>query len=241
MRAVYGIGLRDEQGPVGMLLLEAFVEGAFASESAREALGVLAGQLSVAIRNAELYRQLPMIGALTPLADRRRQWQRMDPARRTRIVLLSVAALVLVAAVPLPRAVGGDARVLPASEVAVRAPVEGIVRHVDARSGAFVTAGERLATLEPAGFAPRLESLRAEADRAAGRSAAASQGQDPFAKSQAELDRQAALARLADAEREGARAQLVAPQSGYVLTPDLAEREGAHLAAGEVFCQVSRA
>jgi multidrug efflux pump subunit AcrA (membrane-fusion protein) len=164
----------------------------------------------------------------------------MDPARRARIVAVSVAAVLLVAVVPMPRAVGGDAQVLPASELAVRAPVDGIVRQVDVRSGALVAAGQRLATLEPEGYAARLEGLRAEADRAAGRTAAASQGQDPFARSQAELDRQAALSRLAEAEREGARAQLTAPQAGYVLTPGLAEREGGRLSAGEIFCQVSR-
>jgi GAF domain-containing protein len=240
MRALYAIGLRDDQGPVGVLLLEAYEEGAFASPSDREALGVLAGQLSVSIRNAELYRQLPMVGALTPLAERRRQWQRMTPARRTRALVLSGAALLLVAAVPFPRAVGGDAQVLPEAALAVRAPVDGLVRRVDVRAGDVVAAGQRLATLEPEGYAARLEALRAEADRAAYKSAAAAMGLDAFARSQADLDRQAALARLADAERDGLRAQLVAPQAGVVLTPNLEERAGARLAAGDIFCQVSR-
>src|SRR5262249_14739870 len=60
MRSLHVIGLKDDLGPVGFLLLESYREGAFASEADRDTLAVLAGQLATAIRNAELFRQLPM-------------------------------------------------------------------------------------------------------------------------------------------------------------------------------------
>jgi GAF domain-containing protein len=141
MRAAYSLLLKDDQGPVGVLLLEAFDERAFDRESDREALGVLVGQLAVAIRNAELYRQLPMVSALTPLAERHRRWQRLDPARRTRILIGAAVAAVVVGVIPWPSAVGGDGQVLPGSERAVRAGIAGIVRAVYARSGEAVMAG----------------------------------------------------------------------------------------------------
>jgi GAF domain-containing protein len=240
MRSCYAIGLRDDQGPVGVLLLEAFEENAFAAENDREALGVMCGQLSVAIRNAELYRQLPMVSALAPLAERRRRWQRLDPARRRNLLLAGGAALLAVAVVPWPAAIGGDGQVLPASEVAVRAGVDGIVRGVETRAGDFVVAGQRLALLEPEGLSARLAALRAEADRAQGRGASAGVEADAYARRLADLEREGALARLTAAERDQARAQILAPQAGYVLTPDLARLEGRRLAAGDVFCQVSR-
>jgi multidrug resistance efflux pump len=55
----------------------------------------------------------------------------------------------------------------------------------------------------------------------------------------ADLEREPAMARQAAAETEQSRAQLLAPSSGYVLTPALQERAGVSLAPGEVFCQVS--
>ncbi len=240
MRSCYAIGLRDDQGPVGVLLLEAFEENAFSADSDREALGVLSGQLSVAIRNAELYRQLPMVSALAPLAERRRRWQRLDPARRRNLLIVGAVGLLAVAVVPWPAAIGGDGQVLPASEIAVRAGVDGIVRGVDTRSGEFVVAGQRLATLEPEGLTARMAGLRAEADQAQARGASAGARSDAYARRLADLDREGALARLSSAEGDQARAQLVAPQSGYVLTPDLGALEGRRLAAGDVFCQVSR-
>jgi GAF domain-containing protein len=240
MRSCYVLGLRDDQGPVGVLLLEAFEENAFASESDREALGVMGGQLSVAIRNAELYRQLPMVGALAPLAERRRRWQRLDPARRRNILLIGAVVLIAVAFVPWPAAIGGDGQVLPATEIAVRAGVDGIVSGVEARAGDFVVAGQRLAMLEPEGLTARLAGLRAEADRTQARSASAGQESDAYARRLADLEHEAALARLSAAGHDQALAQLVAPQSGYVLTPDLSALEGRRLKAGDVFCQVSR-
>ena len=240
MRSCYAMGLRDDQGPVGVLLLESFEENAFATESDREALGVLTGQLSVAIRNAELYRQLPMVGALAPLAERRRRWQRLDPARRRNILIAAGITLLAVAVVPWPAAIGGDGQVLPANEIAVRAGVDGIVRGIETRAGDFVVAGQRLAMLVPEGLSERLASFRAEADRAQGRGASAGAESDAYARRLADLEREGALARLSAAERDQARAQIVAPQAGYVLTPDLGQLEGRRLETGDVFCQVSR-
>ena len=239
MRGLYVIGLRDDQGPVGVLLLEAFEESAFDAESDREALGVLSGQLSVAIRNAELYRQLPMVSALAPLAERRRKWQRLTPGRRRTILLASALGLLLVSVVPWPAAIGGDGQVLPASEIAIRAGVAGVVRDVAARAGEHVEAGQRLATLEPLGLSARVAALRADAERAQARSATAGEASDAYARRLADLDKESALARLAAAEGEQARTQLVAPLAGFVLTPDLEALEGRRLEEGQVFAQVS--
>lgn len=239
MRGAFALLLKDDQGPVGILLLEAFDERAFDRASDREALSVLVGQLSVAIRNAELYRQLPMVSALTPLAARRRAWQRMTPAQRTRLVAGVALAGLLLAAVPWPAAVGGDGQVLPATEVPVRAATAGLVREVAVRSGDKVTAGQSLARLEPVAMGARLAGLRAEADRALYAGATAGDTRDAYGRRLAELDREGALARLSAAERDERRATLVAPVDGSVLTTGLAELEGAWLEAGDVFCQVS--
>lgn len=239
MRAAHALLLKDDQGPVGVLFLEAFDERAFDRESDREALGVLVGQLSVALRNADLYKQMPMVGALAPLAEKRRQWTRMDPARRRRFLIGAAVVTAAVAFVPWPAAVGGDGQVLPGHEIPVRAGVSGQVANIGVRSGDRVTAGQPLATIEPGALGPRLAALRAEAERALYEGADAAGRNDPFARRMADLDRERALARLAAAERDDRRAHLTAPVTGYVLTPNLKEREGSYLLAGDVFCQVS--
>jgi RND family efflux transporter MFP subunit len=239
MRSAYVVLLKDDQGPVGVLLLEAYDEGAFDQSSDQEAIGVLVGQLAVAIRNAELYRQLPMVSALTPLAERRRKWQRMTPAQRGRLLAGAALALLLLGVVPWPIAVGGDAQVLPANEVPVRAAVPGLVRTVLVTPGERVRAGQPIAALDPEALGARLAAQRAQADRALVEGATADQGNDPYARRRAELEREEAMARLASLERDDRRAILTAPVDGYVLTPGLKERAGALLEAGDIFCQVS--
>jgi GAF domain-containing protein len=239
MRSVYAVLLKDDQGPVVVLLLEAFDERAFDRDSDREALGVLVGQLAVAIRNAELYRQLPMVSALTPLAERRRRWQRMNPASRARwIAGIAIAALV-VGVIPWPAAVGGDGQVLPGSERAVRSGVSGIVRAIYARSGEAVRAGEPVALVEPRAIGPRLAELRAEIARARAAEATAGDRGDVLGERMAEIDRDQARARLAAVGAEDRRGRLVAPVDGVVLTPNLVERIGTWVAAGEAVAQVS--
>jgi multidrug efflux pump subunit AcrA (membrane-fusion protein) len=239
MRGAYAVLLKDDQGPVGLLLLEAYDERAFDRESDREALGVLVGQLSVAIRNAELYRQLPMVSAFGPLADRRRRWQRMDPAARTRLVAAAAIAVLVVAVIPWPAAVGGDGQVLPNAERAVRSGVSGIVRAIYARSGEAVRAGAPLAVVEPRAIGPRLAELRAEVERARAAEATAGDRGDVLAERLAEIDRDQARARLAAVGAEDRRGRLVAPVDGVVLTPNLAERVGTWVEAGEALAQVS--
>jgi RND family efflux transporter MFP subunit len=239
MRALLAIGLKDDQGPVGCLLLESFREGAFAEDSDRDALAVLAGQLAVSIRNAELYRQLPMVGALAPLAERRRKWQRLSPGERRRWMSLAALAVLVVAVIPWPHSIAGDARVLPAEEVPVRAMVPGIVKSIEVGPGERVRAGQLLARLDEEPGGARLAELRADAELARNRSAQAEAGGDPVERQMAQLTRVQALARAAAAQTAGDYTQLLAPVDGYVLTPALRGRIGSYLQAGDILCQVS--
>ncbi len=239
MRALLVIGLKDDQGPVGYLLLESYREAAFAEESDRDALSVLAGQLAVSIRNAQLYRQLPMVGALAPLAERRRRWQRLSPGERRRWQALGILAILVVAVIPWPHSIAGDALVLPAEEVPVRALVPGIVKSIEVGPGEHVRAGQLLARLDEEPGGARLAELRAQAELARNQSARAEEGRDPIERQLAQLTRAQALARAAAAQAAGDYTQLTAPVDGYVLTPALRSRVGSYLAAGDILCQVS--
>lgn len=239
MRGLLAIGLKDDQGPVGYLLLETYHEDAFRQEADREALTVLAGQLAVSIRNAELYRQMPMVSALAPLAARRRKWQQMTPGQRRRFVAVAALLFVAVALVPWPRSVAGDARVLPGIEVPVRVRADGVLRLVAIRSGDAVEAGQFLGQMDPVPSGARMAELRALALEARGEAAAAEAGRDPVERRLADLRREQAVARLAALHHEAGRIELVAPVAGTVLTPLVEQRVGDWFEMGDVFCQVS--
>ena len=72
----YALPLRDEQGTLGTLALLSS-DADFLAASHRETLAILANQVTVAIRNAQLYQQMPLAGLWQPFAERKRScWRR---------------------------------------------------------------------------------------------------------------------------------------------------------------------
>src|SRR6202789_2367738 len=132
-RALFALPLADDQGRVGLLLYESS-DPEFLEVAHIEMIKVLAGQTTGAIRNALLYREVPLISPLEPLVQRKQAFMRSDGKRQG--VILGTAAIVILLLIfcPLPLRVGGDAVVAPQSVVTLAAPVEGTIAHVYARA-----------------------------------------------------------------------------------------------------------
>jgi len=111
-RALYSLPLNDDQGRVGLLLFESS-EPDFLDLPHTEMIKILAGQATVAIRNALLYREVPLIGLLEPLMQKRAALMRTTGRRR--LVFAGVAAAVALFLIfcPLPMRVTGEAVVEP--------------------------------------------------------------------------------------------------------------------------------
>ena len=73
--------LKDEEGVLGVLIFEA-ERPEFLTDAQRELAGILANQTAVAMRNAQLYHQVPMVHALGSLAERRREIMKLPRRRR---------------------------------------------------------------------------------------------------------------------------------------------------------------
>ena len=90
--------LKDEEGVLGVLVFESGTAD-FATPTQREVASILANQTAVALRNAQLYHQVPMVDAFGALAAKR-QALRAIPKRRVQIyaaiAVLALAALVLI-------------------------------------------------------------------------------------------------------------------------------------------------
>ncbi|MFI5181557.1 MAG: GAF domain-containing protein [Thermoanaerobaculia bacterium] len=229
--AFYGVLLEDEEGKLGVLGFECNEPFEF-DAGTRDLLQILVNQATVAVRNAQLYQQVPLPGFLKPLADRTRKLSQIPASRRRRWALGAAAAVLLLVLVPWNVRVAGPARAVPGRRISVTAFVEGIVASVEHREGDVVAAGDVIATLKDdvyrAAFAEaRAAEQIAEADvsqhRAEGNAAA---------MGQALSRRDEMRARAAWAEERLAVTRLRAPEAGIVLTPRLDERVGQHLAAG---------
>jgi len=200
-------------------------------------LKIFAGQATVAIRNAQLYRQVPLISALEPLAAKKRAFQAMPKAKRLALISAIAVALLFLIFFPLSLKVGGNAYVLPTRTATADAEVDGIIDQVNYREGDFVPAGAVVAVLRGDEHLLNLNQAQARYDiltREITRSQAAS------GAAAAQIER----VKLDQAQREIAlyrtkleQTQIRAPISGVIVTPKLDEKRGRLIKRGEAFCE----
>ena len=82
MRGFYALPLNDDTGRVGILSLESS-DPDFLSAVHIELLQVLASQATVALRNAQMYKEVPFISVLEPVLERKRKFMALEKRRRT--------------------------------------------------------------------------------------------------------------------------------------------------------------
>src|SRR5258708_26610747 len=147
MRGFYAMPLGDDTGRVGILSLESS-DPDFLEPAHIEILKVLAGQATVALRNAQMYKEVPFISVIEPVLVRKRKFMAMEKQRRQAIVGISIAAAIFLAICPLPMRVDGVAIVAPLHRTQVQPEFEGVVGKVFAHEGQAVTRGQALAEME---------------------------------------------------------------------------------------------
>lgn len=232
--------LKDEEGVLGVLIFESG-SAELADEPRRELAMILANQTAVALRNAQLYHQVPMVDALGALAARKQALLRF-PRRKVAIyagvAALAIAALALVRW-PL-RVRGAEPVFRPMALTPVRALIPGVVERLLVGEGAAVRRGDPLALLRATRLAAGREAEAAEAATAE-RQAALAAARGDAAEERLQRIRAAALQReLALLDQELALAVVRAPVTGVVLTPHLRERTGAALDEGDQLLTLGR-
>jgi GAF domain-containing protein len=221
-RALYALPLSDDQGRVGMLIYESG-DPDFLDAAHIEMIKVLAGQTTVAIRNALLYREVPLINLLEPVFQHKQAFLRSERKRQGFILGSIAAAILLLTFCPLALRIGGPAVVAPQTVATVATPVAGNIARVYAHEGQRVQRGEVVAAMDDS---PWRDQLAAAEARYSGHT-----GED---RAQADVLR----AEMEQSRIRIAEAQLRSPINGVVMTPNLENAEGEHLDAGAAFAQV---
>jgi GAF domain-containing protein len=232
--------LKDEEGVVGVLIFEAAAPE-FASDTQREVAAILANQTAVALRNAQLYHQVPMVDAIGALAARKQALLAM-PRQKVRLIL--GVALVILAALTLIRwplrVSGSAANFRPTGFAPVRTMVAGIVERVMVREGTAVPRGAPLAYLRAISVQSDREATAAEA-ATADRQASLAAARGDVAEERLQRVRAEALRReLALLDEQVELTTVRAPASGVVLTPRIEERIGASLDEGDLLLTLGR-
>jgi len=232
--------LKDEEGTLGVLLFEA-KHAAFAGATQRELAEILANQTAVALRNAQLYNQVPLVDALGALAAKKRAWMKLPRRRRQVYAAAAVSALAALTLIRWPLRIAGERPLFRAGAYAeARTLVPGVIERVLVREGSAVTRGAPLMQLRDLDLRASRAATAAEATVAQRSAAAAASRGDPGEERLQRTRAQALTNEVALLDEQLAATAVRAPVSGVVLTPRPEERVGVRLEAGDVAVTLGR-
>ena len=240
MEAGLYLPLKDEEGVLGVLVFESGTAD-FTTPTQREVAAILANQTAVALRNAQLYHQVPMVDALGALAAKRAAF-RAIPKRRLQ-VFAAIAALTLAGLVLVrwPLRVSGDGAVFrPAAFAPVRALVSGVVERIPVTEGSTVARGAPVAYLRATSLRADREATAADAASADRLAALAASRGDASDERLHRIRADALRREVALLDEEVELTTLRAPVSGTVLTPHVDQLAGRSLEEGDLLLAIGR-
>lgn len=237
-KGFYALPLRDDQGTLGVLALLSS-EADFLTESNQETVAILANQTTVAIRNAQLYQQVPLANLLQPFAEQKKKLLgAVSQSRWVQYLQRTAIAVALLIFIPWPMRLGTDATVVPAERRVVSAVDGGVVERVFVHEGDVVKAGQVLGQLYNGDDRVRLAQAEAALSQARRELADAEFHNDPSAAGQAKIRADLHNAEVQLEQQRVAAAQLVAPIAGVVVTPKIEEKAGTMVKPGDGFAEV---
>jgi RND family efflux transporter MFP subunit len=237
MRAFYAIPLSDDTGRVGVLGIES-ADPDFLTPAHVEILKVLAGQATVSLRNAQMYKEVPFISVLQPMLEKKRKFMAMEKRRRTLLVTAIAAVLIFLVVFPWPMRVDGDAVAAPVRSAQVQPEVEGVVSKVYVHEGDHVVRDQVVADL--ADWEARAALAQAEAKYRTvllqmNRALAASDGSEAGTQ-RAQADYwKSEVARGRDLLD---KMRLRSPIDGIVATPHVENMAGRRLQHGDTLAEI---
>ena len=236
-RGFYSVPLADEQGRLGVLSFESRNPD-FLGDAHFELIKILASQTTVALRNASLYKEVPFIGILEPLLQKKHAFLEMDKRRRATYVVFALATALFLAVCPLPMRVVGDASVTPQTTTNVQTPVDGIIAKVYVREGDQVKAGTILADLEDWDYRSALASSESKYATASAEMNHALASRDGAEAGIKKLQVEYWASEVARARDRLERLHLRSAQDGLVATPRMEGMVGRKLLAGDTLATV---
>jgi RND family efflux transporter MFP subunit len=237
MRAFFAIPLIDDAGRIGILSFES-LDPHFLTDAHVEMIRILAAQTTVALRNAELYKEVPFIGIIEPLMQRKKRFMAMEKRRRALMLTVTAAVVLFLVFFPIPMRLVGNASVAPQSTAQIQPEVDGVVRSVAVHEGDEVKKGEVLAELDDWDYRSALAAAQTKyraAEAEMNRALAANDGTEAGVQ---HVQSDFWASELARAQERLEKTKLRSPIDGVVTTPNIQTMVGRHLASGDTLAEV---
>jgi len=237
MRGFYAIPLNDDTGRVGILSLESS-DPDFLTSVHLELVQVLAGQATVALRNAQMYKEVPFISVLEPVLERKRRFLAMEKTRRRLYTILAIAAFVFLVIFPMPMRLAGNAVVAPIHRAQIQPEFEGVVGKVLVHEGEAVKRSQVIAEMESWDRQTALAAAQARYQTALLQMNHALASNDGAEAGIQRVQADYWKTEVANAQQLLDRAALRSPIDGVVATPHIDTFVGRRLQFGDTFAEV---
>ncbi len=237
-KSFVSIPLKDEEGVLGLLTFESATPY-FLDERHLEVASILANQATVAIRNAQLYRQVPLINIMEPLMQKKAALMKMPQSRKLAWSAGIILLLLILIFVPWNMKVVGDVTILPASKTPVVAEVEGIVKSVSVPEGTLLKKGAIIASMVDNEYRLALEQNLTRGDLLRKEISRSESTGDSVAARMSRIELDQVERDISYYEKQLERTRIVAPVDGMLVTPKLEEKIGMLLKKGDEFCSIA--
>ncbi|MEI9979040.1 MAG: efflux RND transporter periplasmic adaptor subunit [Edaphobacter sp.] len=231
-RSFYATPLSDDEGRLGILSFES-ADPEFLNSLHFEIIKVLASQATLALRNASLYKEVPFIGILEPLIEKRRRFLAIEKRRRALILASIAAALLALVLVPFPMRVSGQAQVSPSQTQYVHAEEDSVVEKAFVHEGDKVVPGTPLFQMADWGQRATLAAAQAKYNTAMAQMTRALINNDATAAGQHQLEADYERGEVGRLGEKLSRMTIHAEITGVVATPHVENLVGKKLSNGD--------
>jgi len=238
-RSFYAVPLNDDEGTLGILSFES-PDPDFLTELHFEIIKVLTSQATLALRNASLYKEVPFIGILEPLIEKKRRFMAIEKRRRSLILLSGAAALFALVVVPVPMRVSGHAQVAPSRTQDVRAEEDGVVQQVFIREGEKVVPGTPLLRIADWEQRAALAGVEAKYNTSLAQISRALVNNDASAAGQRQLEANYLHEEMVRTNEELSRMTIRSEIPAMVITPHVENLVGRKVSAGDPLVQLAQ-
>jgi GAF domain-containing protein/multidrug efflux pump subunit AcrA (membrane-fusion protein) len=214
--------LKDEEGVLGIMVMEAERKN-FMEASQLEIVTILTNQTSLALRNAQLYAKVPLVGIFSTFSNQTNWWKALPWWARITSAAVLVAAILVVFVIPNPwSSVGGELEVAAVSKHVMYSSIDGRLKTVAVREGQTVKKGDLLAAFDTDDLQLQLNAKSDDLEKKKLDLAARSGMPDPLLTRQYQrVEQEIKLIRQKLRE-----ATVLSPVDGIVMTPKPENLEG---------------
>ncbi len=229
--------LSDSEGKLGVISMEGQY-GTLVGKDSSYVIDMIVNQATVAIRNAQLYKNIPKGGLVGKLSEavHAKKWSRKKVAITSGI---SVFALALLLMLKVPHRVTVDLEVIPDHQTQATSRVDGVVTSVLFEEGQLVEKGQVLVRLNRSPLELERSKLRADHQMSLSK---LRRWQSEEVASEAHLERLEAArleSELELIEQKINHTEIVAPASGRILTPRPRELLDKQIVMGETITNIA--